>query len=206
MSLTTLHIPLEGIHMPSTTEHAPTNNWLAHAWPIAAAIAFATFVAFGSGPADHTDIAPVVTASAFVYLGAAALRHRGSAWPMFLVSVVVITIGFRVPGLDPSWSSWAMLGIAAVLAVYGLLRGAWRPPWGVPLQSLAMAVFAAVSIAAVHVDAMWAALLVGAGLLAHTAWDVYHHRTERVVVRSMSLFCAVLDTFLAVAVLVVTLS
>ena len=148
----------------------------------------------------------MVTASAFVYLSAAALKHRVAAWPVFFLSVIVITIGLRVPGLDPSWSSWAMLTIAAVLAVYGLLRGALRPPWGVPLQSAAMAVFAAAAIAAVHVDATWAGLLVGGGLLAHTAWDIYHHRTERVVVRSMSLFCAVLDTFLAVFVLAVTLT
>jgi hypothetical protein len=69
-----------------------------------------------------------------------------------------------------------------------------------------MAVFAAAAIAAVHIDAMWAGLLVGAGLLAHTTWDVYHHRTQRVVARSMALFCAVLDIFLAVVVLMVTLA
>ena len=192
--------------MNVSNQRSRTQTWFAYTWPVAAAIVFAAFVAFGSGPADHSDIAPVVTASAFVYLSAAALQHRVSAWPLFFVSVIVITIGLRVPGLDPSWSSWAMLAIAAVLTVYGLLRGALRPPWGVPLQSVAMAVFAAAAIAAVHVDAMWAGLLVGAGLLAHTAWDIYHHRTERVVVRSMSLFCAVLDTFLAVVVLAVTLN
>ena len=86
----------------------------------------------------------------------------------------------------------------------GLSRGALRPPWGVPLQAAAMAVFAAAAIVAVRVEAVWAGLLVGAGLLAHTAWDLYHHRTERVVARSMALFCAVLDTFLAVVVLWVT--
>ena len=192
--------------MSESNQRSRTLTWFAYAWPVAAAIVFAAFVAFGSGPADHTQIAPVVTASAFVYLSAAAVQHRASAWPLFFVSVVVITIGLRVPGLDPSWSSWAMLALAAALTVYGLLRGALRPPWGVPLQSAAMAVFAAAAIAAVHVDTMWAGLLVGAGLLAHTAWDVYHHRTERVVVRSMSLFCAVLDTFLAVVVLAVTLT
>lgn len=47
--------------------------WLAQRWPTAAGIIFAVFVAFGSGTADHTGIAPVVTASGFVYLGAAAL-------------------------------------------------------------------------------------------------------------------------------------
>lgn len=165
--------------------------WFDRIWPVAAGIVFAAFVAFGSGPVDHTDLAPLITASAFVYLGAAALQHRVAAWPLFFVSVVVITIGFRVPGLDPSWSSWAMIGVAAVIVVYGLIRGALRPSWGVPLQTIAMAVFAAAAITAVHGATMWAGLLVGAGLLAHTAWDVYHYRTERVVATSMALFCAV---------------
>ncbi len=38
------------------------------------------------------------------------------------------------------------------------------------------------------------------------AWDVYHHRVERVVARSMAEFCAVLDTLLAFVVLGVTLT
>jgi hypothetical protein len=192
--------------MNATTQPSRAHARFANVWPIVAAIVFASFVAFGSGPSDHTDVAPVVTASAFVYLGAAALKRRAAAWPMFFVSVIVITVGFRVPGLDPSWSSWAMVGIAAVLLVYGLIRGALRPPWGVPLQAAAMAVFAAAAIAAVHLDVMWAGLLVGAGLFAHTAWDVFHLRAERVVARSMAMFCAVLDTFLAIVVLVVTLA
>jgi hypothetical protein len=180
--------------------------WFDNSWPIAAGMMFAAFVAFGSGPAAHTDLAPVVTASAFVYLGSAAVQRRGAAWPLFFVSVIVITIGFRIPGLDPSWSSWVLIGIATVIGAYGLIRGALRPSWGVPLQAAAMAVFAAAAIAAVHVDTLWAGLLVSAGLLAHTAWDVYHHRAQRVVARSMASFCAVLDTLLAVVVLVLTLA
>jgi hypothetical protein len=190
--------------MTATTPVLQAHPWFGNVWPVVTAIAFALFVAFGSGPADHTDVAPVITASAFVYFGAAALQHRMAAWPMFFVIVMVITIGFLVPGLNPSWSSWAMVGIAAVLLVYGLIRGAWRPRWGAPLQAAAMAAFTAAGIAAVHSDAVWAGLLVGAGLLGHTAWDVYHFRSERVVARSMALFCAVLDTFLAVVVLVIT--
>ena len=87
--------------------HSRARAWFAYRWPIAAGIMFAAFVAFGSGPADHTDLAPVITASAFVYLGSAALQRRVAAWPMFFVSVIVITIGFRVPVFDPAWSSWA---------------------------------------------------------------------------------------------------
>ncbi|HTF53915.1 MAG TPA: hypothetical protein VK735_41260 [Pseudonocardia sp.] len=192
----------------STGRRRPrTPTWFARGWPSAAGIVFAAFVAFGSGTAaGYTDVAPVVTASAFVYLGAAALQRRAAAWPMFLVSFVVITIGVTVPGLAPSWSSWWMLGIAAVLAAYGLARGALRPPWGVPLQAGAMVVCAAAAITAVNADARWAGLVVSAGLLAHAAWDIYHHRVERVVARSMAEFCAVLDTLLALVVLGVTLT
>jgi hypothetical protein len=46
--------------------------------------------------------------------------------------------------------------------------------------------------------------LVAAGLLSHAAWDVYHHRTNRVVVRSLAEFCLALDTALAVAIVIVT--
>ena len=191
---------------PRSIQRSRARAWFDYSWPIAAGMMFAAFVAFGSGPVDHTDLAPVVTASAFVYLAAAALQRRGTAWPMFFVSVIVITIGFRVPGLDPSWSSWALIGIAAMIGAYGLIRGALRPPWGLPLQTAALAVFAAAAIGAIHADRLWAGLLVGAGLLAHTAWDVYHHRTERVVASSMALFCAVLDTFLAIVVFAVTLA
>ena len=189
---------------PTDRQRPQTLRWLAHRWPTAAGIGFAAFVVFVT--TGHAGAAPVVTASGFVYLGAAALRRRTAAWPMFFLGSVLITLGFSIPGLAPSWSSWAMLGVAAALVAYGLTRGALRPPWGVPLQAGAMIVLAAAAITAVNAGARWAGLLVGAALLAHTAWDVYHHRVQRVVVRSMAEFCAVLDTLLAFVVLGVTLT
>ena len=125
---------------------------------------------------------------------------------MFLVASVLITIG-SIAGFHLAWSSWSMLALVAVLAVYGLARGAVRPRWGMPLQAAAMVVMSGAAILAVTVaDTTWAGLLVGAALLAHTAWDVVHHRMERVVPRSLAEFCAVLDTLLAVVVLAVTFS
>ncbi|MEU7740876.1 hypothetical protein [Nonomuraea sp. NPDC049158] len=46
--------------------------------------------------------------------------------------------------------------------------------------------------------------LVALGLLCHAAWDVYHYRANRVVTRSLAEFCLVLDTALAVAIIVLT--
>ena len=44
---------------------------------------------------------------------------------------------------------------------------------------------------------------VAAGPLAHAARDLYHHRADRVVTRSMAEFCFVLDTLLAVGIVLV---
>lgn len=184
-------------------QHPPARPWATRRWPTAAGILLAASLAAGIwfGFAGSTDIAQVVTASGFVYLGAAALRRRMAAWPLFLVTFGLITIGFVVPGFNPSW--W-MLGIVAILVVYGLVQGGLRPPWGIPMQAAAMIVLAAAAITAANLGAPWAGLLVSAGLLAHAAWDVYHHRVDRVVARSMAEFCGVLDTLLALVVLVAT--
>jgi hypothetical protein len=88
--------------------------------------------------------------------------------------------------------------------IYGLLRGVTRPPGGLPLQAIAMAAFGAIAAIAVLVDNTVGAYLVAAGLLGHAAWDVYHHRINRVVVRSMAEFCFVLDTLLAVIIVIIT--
>lgn len=191
-----------------TTSALSTNialNWVFRRWPTAAGVLLAGSLAAGilSGIAGTADITHVVTASAFVYLGAAALRQRLAAWPLFLASFVLITIGFAVPAFNPT--AW-MLGIAALLALYGLFQGRLRPTWGIPAQTAAMIGLAATAIIAFSVGSPWAGLLVSAGLLAHAAWDVYHHRADRVVTRSMTEFCGVLDTLLALTVLVATFS
>ena len=72
---------------------------LADRWPTAAGIALALLT--GLGIAGGADVAPVVTASGFIYLGAAALKRPAAAWPMFAVAFVVMTIGVLV-GVDPS--------------------------------------------------------------------------------------------------------
>jgi hypothetical protein len=155
----------------------------------------------GYGISSGAEVAAIVTASGFVYLGAAALQRRTAAWPVFAISFVLVGLGSNVPGINATW--W-MLALAAVLVLYGVMRGALRPPWGVPLQSTALAVLAAAALVAADANQTVAGLLVAAGLLVHAGWDAYHHRTERVVARSMAEFCAVLDTTLALIVLVVT--
>ncbi|MFG1621260.1 hypothetical protein [Kribbella sp. NPDC049227] len=173
--------------------------WVLRRWPAVAGAAMAAFA--GWWMETGADVAPIVTASGFVYLGSAALQRRKAAWPVFAVSFVAVGLGWFVEGVN---ATWVMLVLAAVLAVYGVIRGALRPPWGLPLQAAALVVLATAALIAVQANQTVAGLLVAAGLLVHAGWDTYHHRTHRVVALSMSEFCAVLDTLLALAVLYLT--
>jgi hypothetical protein len=139
-------------------------------------------------------------ASAAVYLGAAALQRPAAAWPLFFATAVVITVARLLD--DRFEPTWVILAGAVVLLIYGLLRGAGHLGHGLPLQTAGLVGFGAA--AALTITSELGAYLVAAGLLGHAAWDVYHHRTNRVVVRSLAEFCLVLDTALAVAIVIVT--
>ncbi|WP_264030263.1 hypothetical protein [Cellulosimicrobium sp. SH8] len=172
-------------------------------WPTVAGIAFgaALAAAFWFGVSDTAQVAQVLTAAGFVYLGAAALGRRSAAWPLFGLTFVLLGVGFAVPGFDPSW---ALLALVVVVGVYGLVRGKVRPGWGLPLQAAAMAVVVGVAVAVALLGQPWAGLVVGAGLLAHAAWDVHHLRARRVVSSSLAEFCCALDAVLGVGVVVMS--
>jgi hypothetical protein len=169
-------------------------------WPTLAGLGFAALIAFGL--VSGVELAPVLAASAAVYLGAAALQRPAAAWPLFLATGVVITVARLFDGrVEPTW---VILAGAVALLLYGLLRGAGRPGYGLPLQTAALLGFGVAAGAALLINPEPGAYLVAAGLLGHAAWDVHHHRTNRVVVRSLAEFCLALDTALAVAIVVVT--
>jgi hypothetical protein len=169
-------------------------------WPTLAGLGFAALVAFD--PVSGVELAPVLAASAAVYLGAAALQRPAAAWPLFFATVAVITVARLLD--DRFEPTWVILAGAVVLLIYGLLRGAGRPGHGLPLQTVGLLGFGAAAAAALTITPELGAYLVAAGLLGHAAWDVHHHRTNRVVVRSLAEFCLVLDTALAVAIVIVT--
>jgi len=191
---TPAHVPAAAT---STDETLMTR--LRRRWPTLAGVALAGLV--GYDLAGGADLAPVLVASGLIYLGAAALGRPAAAWPLFFGTFVVMTIANVLGGPDPTW---ILIGLAVLLAGYGVVRGAGRRPDDMR-QAVAMVVVGAAAIVALVAGGTLGSYLVAAGLLAHAAWDAYHHRVNRVVVRSMAEFCMVLDTLLAVAVIVATL-
>ena len=187
-------------HYHSTPPRATTLWSSVQWWPTLTDIALAGFVAFDLS--RGRDLAPILAASGLVYLGAAALQKPATAWPVFIVTFIVITVASL--GLLDVDATWVLLGLAGALFAYGLIRGAGHSAGGLPLQAAAMVVVGSVAAIALYVNEVVGAYLVAAGLLAHAAWDAYHHRANRVVVRSMAEFCFVLDILLAAAIVIVT--
>jgi hypothetical protein len=169
-------------------------------WPALAGIVFAALVSIGMQ--DGTEGAPPLAAAAMAYVGAAALRRPAAAWPLFFGSVVVITVAKLLD--DRFDGTLVVLGCGVALMLYGLLRGVIRPADGLPLQTVALLGFGAAAAVAFFVDTDLGSYIVAAGLLAHSGWDLYHYRTNRVVARSLAEFCLLLDATVAVLIVVVT--
>ncbi|WP_240742065.1 hypothetical protein [Micromonospora zingiberis] len=180
---------------------ATTGEKLLRHWPAALGV----LVAVGTVlRLDHgSQGASVVAASGLVYLAAAATTHPGAAWPAFGVTFVLVGLGLVWSGFDPvPWICVAALG----LAVLGIVRAGLRPVWSLPLQSAAMLVLGAAAVLAVRAEHVTGGIVVSVALFGHAAWDWWHHRTERVVTRSLAEFCGVLDVLVGAGVLVVTLT
>lgn len=174
-------------------------------WPTLIGAGFGAFIAIDLFNGDEIggEFASIVAASGLVYLAAAALHKPSVAWPMFVLSVVVITLSkFGVFGFD---ATWLFLTAAIGFVFYALLRPRGASQWELPFQAVGMIFFGAAAAVALYLDGEAGAYLVAAGLLGHAAWDVYHHRTRRTVARSLAEFCFVLDTTLALAILITTM-
>ncbi|MBP2236999.1 hypothetical protein J2Z31_003513 [Sinorhizobium kostiense] len=196
----------EASEASKSAPEAPTSSWRSiQWWPAAVGLAFAAFVSIDllNGSEHGTDLAAIVVASGLVYLAAAALEIPWVSWPVFLLSVVVITVARF--GLIPFDATWAMLIVAALFGAYGVIRTLSRPNRELPLQAIAMVFFGGLATVALFISPFVGALLVAAGLVAHAGWDVYHHVKNKVVVRSMAEFCFVLDTALAIVIVLATL-
>ena len=173
-------------------------DFLMHRWPTALGIALAALAAFDVE--DGLEFATLTLLLALVYLGAAALDRRWSAW-VLLVAGVLLT-SFPSPwGIDPSV---VFLVAAPVFLVLGVARGLWRRPGGLPLQTVGMLAFGSIVLLALYVDPDLGGNLVAFALIGHAAWDAYHYVRNRVVPRSYAEFCIFVDLLLGVAILFMT--
>jgi hypothetical protein len=179
-----------------------TTSRLTERWPTALGLVVAGACAvIILGQDVHEDFAPGVATMMGIYLAAYAVGKPGSAWPAFavlagcgaLLGVVGVEAGVVMP---------AILGL---LWLWIVARGRESDrPW-FTIQSLGLIFFGGLTIAAVVADARLAGILAGVGWFTHGLWDAYHFAKDRVVVRSWSELCAVVDIPVGTLLIVVSI-
>ena len=187
------------------TEDAPhaRGRWtgvLMHRWPTALGIAVAALAAFDLQ--DGLEFAALTVLMALIYLSAAALDRRWSAW---LVLLAGLPLAIFIPSTSEVVPSVVLLVAAPVFLVLGVVRGQWQRPGGLPLQTAGMLAFGStVLVALFYVYPDLGGKLVGIAILGHAAWDAYHYLRDRVVARTYAEFCAIFDLLLGMAILFMT--
>lgn len=184
------------------TPHRGWGHWLLHRWPTALGIAIALLTAFDLqvDRVVFTSLAAIIAFMALVYLGAAVMGQRSSAWLLFIVGFVAIFV-LRLLDLS-SLLVFVFLGIAFVFWVVGMVRVQRRNRGGLALQTLGMIGFGALALSVLYIDLTLAGYLIAVALLAHAVWDAVHLWRNRVVAASYAEFCGVLDLVLGVTILV----
>ena len=132
------------------TEDAPhaRGRWtgaLMHRWPTALGIAVAALAAFEVD--DGLEFAALTVLMALIYLGAAALDRRWSAW---LVLLAGLPLTIFIPSTSEVVPSVVLLVAAPVFLVLGVARGQWQRPDGLPLQSAGMLAFGSTALVALY--------------------------------------------------------
>ena len=187
---------------PHAHQAPDRSRWTAvlmHRWPTALGIVVAALAAFDLE--DGLEFAALAVLMPLVYLGAAALDRRWSAWVVLLAG---LALAFFIPSTSGVVPSVVLLGAALVFLVLGVVRGQLVKPIGLTLQAGGMLAFGSIALVALYVEPDLGGKLVGIAILGHAAWDAYHYLRNRVVPRSYAEFCAVVDLLLGAAILFMT--
>ncbi|MFC7622206.1 hypothetical protein [Microlunatus sp. GCM10028923] len=191
----------------NTTPDPAKNPTHLHPGPLAAILArwpslvgLAALIATSAGGVDAHVTATVIMIAALSYLAAAATDRPAAAWITIPAGVALVTVGM-LTALD---AILLLILAAAALVIFGLIRRP-RPEWHeLGFQAAGFVGFTGLGLVAMMADPVLAAHLAALAAIGHGAWDVLHHRRNRVVGRSFAEFCAVLDFGLGAVILIVT--
>lgn len=165
-------------------------------WP--SVVGLIALLTNAAGGLDSHLTAMIIILAAMCYAGAAALGSRRSGWVLVGVSIVAVIIA-RATGLDQT-TTLLVMGVA--LVVFGFLRGRVDRR-ELAIQTLAFIGFSAIALTAMMSGPVLAAHLAALAAIGHATWDVVHYVRDKVVSRSLTEFCFVLDFGLG-AVLLLT--
>ncbi|GAA1826871.1 hypothetical protein [Agromyces salentinus] len=147
--------------------------------------------------ADAHVTAMIIIVASVCYLGAAALGSRRGGWVMVVVTGVAVLLA-RMTGLD---QTIVLLVLGAAVAVLGLFRFGAVDRRELGVQALAFIGFSALALTAMMSGPVVALSLAAAAAIGHAVWDVIHFVRDKVVTRSLTEACFLLDLGLGMALL-----
>lgn len=177
---------------------------LARRWPALLGLAFAAFNLATDDPRSITGGLLVLVLATTGYVVIAVLVRPRWSWPV-LGALVALVLATRLTSAGPLIELAGIVTIIAAAIVLGFLRGTWTRTDLYRWQPYAAVGFLALGLGALWLSPEAGRVLVAAGLIGHTVWDVVHWRRHEVVSRSLAEWCAALDLTLGLGILVLTL-
>jgi hypothetical protein len=182
--------------MSAASEQRPRLYALLRRWPTVLGVGVAALTL--SDFDDGREFAIVLLIASLGYLAIAVLERPQATW-WVLIGLLAGVVCLRLLNIAPG----PVLAVAAVvMTIVGLVRGSLRRLWLPALQAPATLIFGAVAFIAIAAGSQVGSTLVAVGLLTHTVWDLVHLRARAIVSPSLAEWCAVLDTLIAVGILV----
>lgn len=166
-------------------------------WPTV--LGLLALLANTSNGTDSHVVGFIVIIASMCYVAAAAIGSRRSVWVMALVASIAVTAAGLI-GLDPTVT---LLVMGAGFTVFGFLRGSRSNRREVAIQAAAFVGFSAIALAAMMTNPTLAIFLAAAAAIGHAIWDAIHFIRDKVVSRSLTEACFILDLGLGIALLLI---
>ncbi|MBD0840527.1 hypothetical protein [Streptomyces sp. TRM68416] len=171
--------------------------------PTALALAAAALNLTASGSEDVADavggFGEVLPLLPLIYLTVHQLGTPRATWPVLGAGLTVV---FVLPLQSAVAPSTALVALALVLLLWGVLRGTPHGPATFGVQATGAAVFCGLALAGLAVDPDLGRYLVATGWFLHGVWDFVHLWRDRVVARTFAEWCGVVDVLVAAQLLV----
>jgi hypothetical protein len=199
------HAGSRAMTTPAAASPATTAR-LVERWPTALALVITAAVAAVILGIDDVDelggsFAPGAAAMMVLYVATFAIGRPAAVWLVLAVSMAA-TILLEVVGVEGAISWTVILGLSW-LWVLTRGRGSDRP-W-FTIETMGLLYFGGLTVVAALTNGRVAGVLAGVGWLTHGFWDAYHFARDRVVHRTWSELCTVVDIPVGALLIVVSL-
>ncbi|MGW4872633.1 hypothetical protein [Streptomyces chartreusis] len=171
-------------------------------WPTVLAVAVVALNVATSGSQDLADavggFGETLPLLPLIYLMVNQLGEPRFTWPVLGAGLVAV---FGLAAQDTVAPSTVLVGLAAILLLWGAVRGTPHGRAVLGVQAGGAVLFCGLALAGLAVDADLGRYLVAAGWFLHGVWDFVHLWRDKVVSRTFAEWCGVIDVLVAAQLL-----